>query len=83
MSKRVIPVVGMACSSCSANVERTLQSLEGVVSASVNLASRSALVEWNPDVISLEQMKEAVNGIGFDLVIETDRSVVEIDRREY
>lgn len=83
MNKRVIPVVGMACSSCSANVERTLQSLEGVVSASVNLASRSALVEWNPDVISLEQMKEAVNGIGFDLVIETDRSVVEIERREY
>lgn len=83
MNKRVIPVVGMACSSCSANVERTLQSLEGVVSASVNLASRSALVEWNPEVISLEQMKEAVNGIGFDLVIETDRSVVEIERREY
>ena len=83
MNKRVIPVVGMACSSCSANVERTLRSLDGVVSASVNLASRSALVEWNPELISLEQMKEAVKGIGFDLVIEQDRSVAEIERREY
>ena len=83
MNQRTIPVVGMACSSCSANVERTLRSIGGVVSASVNLASRSALVEWDPAVVSLEQMKAAVNGIGFDLVIEQDRSVVEIERREY
>ena len=73
----------MACSSCSANVERTLRSLKGMASASVNLASRTALVEWDPDVLTLQEMKEAVNGIGFDLVIEQDRSVVEIERRDY
>lgn len=73
----------MACSSCSAHVEKQLNSLEGVKSASVSLSSRSALVEYDTDVISLQQMKEAINGIGFDLVIEQDRSVVEIERREY
>lgn len=73
----------MACSSCSAHVEKLLNSLEGIKSASVSLSSRSALVEYDPVVISLAQMKEAVNGIGFDLVIEQDRSVVEIERREY
>lgn len=78
-----IPVVGMACSSCSAHVEKKLNSLEGVKMASVSLSSRSALVEYEPSVISLQQMKEAVNDIGFDLVIEQDRSVVEIERREY
>ena len=81
MIKKTIPVVGMACSSCSANVERKLNSLKGVLSASVNLAGRSALIEYDPSVITLEQMKEAVNGIGFDLVIEQDRSVEEIERR--
>ena len=73
----------MACSSCSAHVEKKLNSLEGVKMASVSLSSRSALVEYEPSVISLQQMKEAVNDIGFDLVIEQDRSVVEIERREY
>ncbi|MBR5062012.1 MAG: heavy metal translocating P-type ATPase [Prevotella sp.] len=83
MSKVTIPVVGMACSSCSAHVEKKLNSLEGVKSASVSLSSRSALVEYDPSIITLQQMKEAINGIGFDLVIEQDRSVEEIERREY
>ncbi|MBQ6194102.1 MAG: heavy metal translocating P-type ATPase [Prevotella sp.] len=83
IQKRTIPVVGMACSSCSAHVEKTLSEQKGVASASVNLATRAALVEYDDAVITLEQMKAAVNAIGFDLVIEQDRSVEEIERREY
>ncbi len=81
--KQTIPVVGMACSACSANVERKLNALEGVLSASVSLPGRSALVDYDPDKISLETMKKEVNGIGYDLVIEKDRSVEEIQKREY
>ena len=80
---QTIPVVGMACSSCSAHVEKKLNSLEGVKSASVSLSSRSALVDYDPSVITLPQMKAAVNDIGFDLIIEQDRSVEEVERREY
>lgn len=83
MEKKTIPVVGMACASCSANVERKLRSLPGVDSAAVSLPGRSALVEYDPARISLEKMKSEINGIGYDLVIETDRSVVEIECREY
>lgn len=68
--KKTIPVVGMACASCSANVERKLNSLEGVSSASVSLPGRCALVDYDPQKISLEQMKKAVSDIGYDLVIE-------------
>ena len=81
--KQTIPVIGMACSACSANVERKLNALEGVVSASVSLPGRSALVDYDPDRISLEEMKKEVNAIGYDLVIEKDRSVEEIQKREY
>lgn len=81
--KKTIPVVGMACSACSANVERKLNSLEGISSASVNLAGRSAVVDFDPTQISLEQMKKEISGIGYDLVIEADRSVEEIEKREY
>ena len=73
----------MACSVCSANVEKKLQSLEGINSASVSLASRTALVDYNPDIISLEDMKREVSNAGYDLVIENDRSVEEINRREF
>jgi Cu2+-exporting ATPase len=83
MEKKTIPVVGMACAACSANVERKLNNLDGIKSASVSLPGRSALVEYDPDVISLEQMKDQINGIGYDLVIEEDRSATEIEHRSY
>lgn len=81
--KRTLPVIGMACASCSAHVERTLNGLRGVQSASVSLASRTALIDYDPSAITLEEMKAAINGIGFDLVIEADRSVEAIERRAY
>ena len=81
--KKTIPVIGMACSVCSANVEKKLQSLKGINSASVSLASRTALVDYDPDIISLEDMKREISNAGYDLVIESDRSVEEINRREF
>lgn len=81
--KKTIPVVGMACASCSANVERKLNSLEGIRSASVSLAGRSALVDYDPDKITLAEMKHAINDIGYDLVVEEGRSAQEIQKREY
>lgn len=83
METKTIPVVGMACASCSAHVERKLNSLQGVQSASVSLPGRSALVEYDPSVISLEQMKAEINGIGYDLIIDQETSVTEIENREY
>ena len=83
MIKKTIPVVGMACSACSAHVERKLNSLPGIQSASVSLPGRSALVEYDEKEISPEQMKREINAIGYDLVIESDRSVEEIERNAY
>ncbi len=73
----------MACSACSANVEKKLNELKGINTASVSLPGRSALVDYDPDIISLEQMKAAINGIGYDLVIDKETSVEEIEKREY
>lgn len=81
--KRTIPVIGMACSACSANIEKKLNSLNGITSASVSLPSRSALVDFNPDEVSLTDMKAAINAIGYDLVIEEGRSAVEIEKQAY
>lgn len=81
--KKTIPVIGMACSVCAANVERKLNSLEGITSATVSLAGRTALVDYDPEKITLEEMKREISNAGYDLVIEADRSAEEINRREF
>lgn len=81
--KRTIPVIGMMCAACSANVERRLSSLEGVVNASVSLPGRTALVEYQPDVISLSDMKREISAIGYDLVVETDRNAEELEHKAF
>ena len=81
--KKTIPVIGMACSVCAANVERKLNSLDGINSSTVSLAGRTALVDFNPEQITLEDMKREISNAGYDLVIEEDRSAEEINRREF
>ena len=81
--KKTIPVIGMACSVCAANVERKLNSLDGINSATVSVAGRTALVDFNPEQITLEDMKREISNAGYDLVIEEDRSAEEINRREF
>lgn len=81
--KQTIPVIGMACSACSANVEKKLNELDGINAASVSLPGRSALVDFDPQVISLERMKTEINALGYDLVIDKETSVEEIEKREY
>lgn len=80
-TKILLPVIGMACSVCAANVERKLQSMQGVRSASVSLMGRTALVEYDPNAISLRQMKKEISGIGYDLVIDTQTNTDEINNR--
>lgn len=83
MKKQTIPVVGMACSACSANVELKLNSLPGITSASVSLPGRTALIEYDESQISLTEIKQEINAIGYDLIIESGRSTEQIERNEY
>lgn len=80
-TKILLPVIGMACSVCAANVERKLQSMQGVRSASVSLMGRTALVEYDPNAISLAQMKKEISDIGYDLVVDTTTNTDEINNR--
>ena len=83
MEKKTIAILGMMCAGCSARVEKKLTELDGVLSAAVSLPSRTALVEYDPDRITLQQMKDELGRIGYDMVIEEDRNVEAIERRAY
>ena len=83
MEKKTIAVLGMACAGCAANVERRLSQLDGIRSASVNFAARTALVEYDPKVITPKTMKDEIIKAGYDLVIDEDESVETIERTAY
>ena len=81
MERKTVAVLGMMCAGCAANVERKLNALDGIGAAAVNLSTRTVMVDYDPARVSLQQMKEALSSIGYDMVIEQDRNVEAIEHR--
>ncbi|MCI6672086.1 MAG: heavy metal translocating P-type ATPase [Prevotella sp.] len=81
--KKTIPVVGMACASCAAHIERHLNSLSGVAEVSVSLPTRSTVIDFDENTITLEELKQQVNQIGYDLIIDEQQSVEKIEKQAY
>lgn len=68
--KKTIPVLQMSCASCASSVQTMLNAQPGVLSAVVNYANASVMVEYIPGMISLSEMKKIIQSIGYDLMIE-------------
>ncbi len=64
-AQETFPVEGMTCASCVNHVERNLKKLDGVLDASVNLATEKATVRYLPDVVGPEDFREAVHSTGY------------------
>lgn len=64
--KETIQITGMTCAACSARVEKVVGRLEGVHSASVNLATERMTVSYDQEQTSLEKIGEAVRKAGYD-----------------
>jgi Cu+-exporting ATPase len=78
MQSVTIPIGGMTCAACSARVEKAIGKLEGIESASVNLATEKATVAYNPQVLRVSAIKEAIEKAGYQaLEISKDRAADE------
>jgi Cu+-exporting ATPase len=84
MSSRItLPIRGMSCAACVENVRRTLSSLEGVLSASVNIATERATIEYFPSQVGVREFRMAVKDAGYDVVeAEKGEDIVEKEQRE-
>ncbi|MEK6709492.1 MAG: copper ion binding protein, partial [Nitrospinota bacterium] len=60
-----LSIGGMTCASCAARVEKALNGVEGVVSASVNLATERAMVRFRPGAASAEGLIRRVEETGY------------------
>ncbi len=76
-----LAVAGMSCAACSARVERALKKEPGIMDANVNLASGTARVLYDPDVIDIGQIRRIVEDAGYGAQ-ELVRDRGEEDRRE-
>lgn len=72
-----LSIIGMHCASCVRAVETGLQALEGVESATVNLAEESAEVVYAPDVIGLDAIIARVSDLGYEA-----RAATSVDERQ-
>jgi Cu2+-exporting ATPase len=70
--KKNFPVTGLSCASCAANVERNLKSQKGVTAATVNYANSTAWVEYVPGSVKPQDLKSAIQSIGYDLLVEDE-----------
>lgn len=63
--KVILPIGGMNCAACSSRVERTLNKLDGVIKAHVNLATEKATIDYFPDQTGIADFKKVIGTIGF------------------
>jgi len=68
MEKSIIHVEGMSCQHCQEAVMKALQALQGVESAEVSLKDKSATISYNAELVTLEDIKQAVEQQGYDIV---------------
>lgn len=73
--KKRFDVSGMSCSACQANVTRAVEKL-GVNEVNVNLISQSMSVDYNPDMISDEDIITAVEKIGYGARLKSDENKI-------
>lgn len=68
MKTVTIKISGMHCAACSNGVERSLKKVAGVDRAEVNLATQSALVRYDENQATMEQLEEAVTRMSFGVI---------------
>lgn len=75
-----IPIRGMTCAACAKAIERTVGKLGGIESVSVNLATEKANIHYNPDMLRLSEIKQAIAKAGYKALEVENKSNVDEDR---
>jgi P-type Cu+ transporter len=77
-----LDIYGMTCAACSTRIEKGLNKLNGVAQATVNLASESGTVEYQPGVIELDEILEKIKKLGYDANVKEERETKQIAKKQ-
>ena len=81
MTEIRVGIEGMTCASCSSAVERTLNKLDGVELAQVNLATETATISFDEEDLNLDKIKAAVKRIGYSVTDAVDAQAKEEQKK--
>ncbi|HEV7332436.1 MAG TPA: heavy metal translocating P-type ATPase [Flavisolibacter sp.] len=85
--KKTFPVLNMSCASCASSSQSILENTPGVVNVAVNYANATAQVEYVPTITDPYKLKAALQGIGYDLMIdeteEAKDALEEVHRKKF
>lgn len=75
-------ISGMSCASCAVKIEKALNQSKGVRRANVNFATEQARIEYDPELVSLADLKKIIRDTGYEVSEEeeVDLSVLEMRR---
>lgn len=83
MEKKILPVMGMMCAGCSANVERKLKAIDGIKTVAVSLPGRTVMVEYDEKQVTPADMKQVIDSAGYELIIDEDTRVDALEKNSY
>ncbi len=72
--KKELVLTGMTCAACATRIEKGLKKSEGVMNANVNLALEKASVEFNPSVVSTQDLIQTVEKLGYGAMVKSDEN---------
>jgi Cu+-exporting ATPase len=75
----ILKIEGMSCASCALRIEKGLNKLAGVLSATVNFATEQATVTYLPAETSVEQMIQKVEILGYTAVSLVSEDILSTD----
>jgi len=63
-----LPIGGMVCATCVGRVEKALVATPGVIEATVNFATETATVEYEPTTVGIDGLRRAVEAAGYEIL---------------
>jgi Cu+-exporting ATPase len=70
--KVTLKVKGMSCTACASQIEKSLNKMEGITSATVNFAAEKTTIQYDPKKVRLIDMQKTISGIGYELDLDED-----------
>jgi P-type Cu+ transporter len=77
-----IQITGMTCAACAARIEKGLNKLDGIANATVNLALETAIVEYYPSAVSVQDMMKKIENLGYKAEQKQEHGKEFVDHRE-
>lgn len=70
MAEATVPITGMTCAACALRIEKGLKKLDGVETATVNLALEKSTVVYDPSKITMDDIRGKIEALGYGVVAD-------------